>query len=75
MQQITQGLDELVTEILVQQMINPKNKDFYIKELTVDKIISLLAEMPAADPSLTEIFWTAFKKAQKYLKTEELLGL
>lgn len=75
MQQITQGLDELVTKILVQQMINPENKDFYIKELTVDKIISLLAEMPTADPSLTEIFWTAFKKAQRYLKTEELLGL
>lgn len=65
MYQISDGLDTMMTNLLVKQMLNPFNKDFYIRNLTIDKVKSMLAEMQSASPSIVDIFWKAFYTAKQ----------
>lgn len=72
MQNISDGLDELMINILVTQMINPDNKDFYLPTLTVGKAQEMFVEMQSAGITAIDIFWAAFKKASKYFLQNKL---
>lgn len=68
---ISNGLDQLMVDMLVNCMTNPDNKDFYIGNFTLGKLKTYFAEMPSGDVSVDDIFWTAFGIAQaKYLKEQ-----
>lgn len=71
LQHISEGLDQLMVNMLVNCMTNPDNKDFYIGNFTLGKLKTYFAEMPSGDVSVDDIFWTAFGIAQaKYLKEQ-----
>lgn len=55
------ALNKIFIDITVMSMLNPLNKDFFIKTLTIEKIKYLLEN---ADDDLIDIFWTALGIAQ-----------
>ena len=59
------ALDNIFLNMTLTCMLNPKNKDFYIKKLTIDKTSQFLADQP--DDELVDIFWTAFSIAQSIM--------
>ena len=63
LQHISVGLDEVLTDMLTRCMLNPDNKDFYIGNLTLDKVKQYFAEMPQDDVSVASVFWSAFSSA------------
>lgn len=74
LQHISVGLDEVLTDMLTRCMLNPDNKDFYIGNLTLDKVKQYFAEMPQGDVSVDVVFWSAFSRAQaQYLKEQAYL--
>lgn len=72
---ISESLDEVMVNILFNQMTNPDNPDFYIEKLTIGDIQTMLKDMRAIGESSVEIFWTAFRRAQKFLQFKKLLEL
>ena len=73
LQHISVGLDEVLTDMLTRCMLNPDNKDFYIGNLTLDKVKQSFAELPQDDVSVASVFWSAFSRAQaQYLQTQKL---
>ena len=71
LQHISNGLDEILTNMLTRCMLNPKNKDFYIGNLTLDKVKQYFVEMPQDDVSVASVFWNAYSRAEgQYLKEQ-----
>ena len=56
MEKLTDCLDKVVIDITVRNMLNPNNKDFYIPNITLEKLESLVGE----DEYASQIFWSAF---------------
>ena len=42
MEKLSNSLDKVLIDMTVTQMLNPNNKDFYIGNLTLDKVSSLI---------------------------------
>lgn len=61
---VSEGLDEILTNMLVRCMLNPDNKDFYIGTMTLDKVRQYFAEMPHGDTSVASVFWNAYSRAE-----------
>lgn len=59
MEKLTDCLDKVVIDMTVRNMLNPNNKDFYIPNITVRKLESLVGE----DDYASQIFWSAFEIA------------
>lgn len=56
---------EVMINFTVKCMLNPNNKFFYIKNLTLDKLSKLIA----GDSERAEVLFTAFERAQsRYLE-------
>lgn len=73
LQHISVGLDEILTDMLTRCMLNPDNKDFYIGNLTLDKVKQYFAEMPQDDVSVASVFWNAYSRAEaQYLQTQKI---
>ena len=47
---------DVMVNMTVKCMLNPKNKDFYIKSLTLEKVSAIISE----DSDLASTFWTAY---------------
>ena len=61
---------DVMVNMTVKCMLNPKNKDFYIKSLTLADIAAIIEE----DSSRADTIWTAFHIAREELiKEEELI--
>ena len=65
------SLDRMMIDLLVKQMLNPNNKDFYIGNLTVEQVKELFVEMQQDCIDITTVFWTAFSVAQSTLIAEQ----
>lgn len=61
MEKLTNTLDKVVIEMTVRNMLNPNNKDFYIPNITLEKLESLVGE----DAYASHIFFSAFEIAYK----------
>lgn len=61
---------ELGIDSLYRSMTNPKNKTFYIGNLTPAKAV-YLTQHPENDKHYEEDFWIAFSRAQYWYKTIE----
>lgn len=60
------SIKNLFIEMTVKSMLNPENKDFYIKHLSLDKVEQMLS---GEDNDLVACFWSAYCIAQaKYLE-------
>jgi hypothetical protein len=69
---ISKSLDQAMVDLTVKQMLNPDNADFYIGNLTLDKVKGLFVEMNDTNVTAVDIFWKAFHIAeQKYKALEE----
>lgn len=66
---ISKSLDNVMVDITVRSMLNPENPDFYIGNLTLDKLKGLFVEMNDVSVSAIDIFWKAFHIA--YAKFNE----
>ncbi len=74
LEHISVGLDEVLTNMLTRCMLNPNNKDFYIENLTLEKVKQYFIDMPQDDISVATIFWTAYSRAEaQYLEEQKLL--
>lgn len=68
------GLDQVMVNFLVRAMLNPNNKDFYIKNLTLHNIAEMFTAMNNRGHDISDVFWTAYDIAegtylqQKYLE-------
>ena len=58
---------DVMVNMTVKCMLNPKNKDFYIKSLTLEKASAIIN----ADSGLAATFWTAYHIAHEELVKEE----
>lgn len=67
----TKSLDKVMIDLLVKQMLNPDNKDFYIGNLTIEQVKELFVEMQQDCIDITTVFWTAFGVAQATLIAEQ----
>ena len=64
MEKLTNTLDKVVIEMTVRNMLNPNNKDFYIPNITIEKLESLVGE----DAYASHIFFSAFAIASAQIK-------
>ena len=48
---------KVFVDLTVKSMVNPDNKDFYIKKLSLEQVKNLLTD---TDDDLVDCFWTAF---------------
>lgn len=62
-------LNNVFVELTVRSMLNPNNKDFYIGNLTVDKVNRLLHN---THEKLVDAFWTAFGIAHSKFVKEKI---
>lgn len=67
----TKSLDKVMIDLLVKQMLNKENKDFYIGDLTIEQVKELFIEMQQDCIDITTVFWTAFSVAQATLIAEQ----
>lgn len=67
----TKSLDKVMIDLLVEQMLNPNNKDFYIGNLTIEQVKELFVEMQQDCIDITTVFWTALSVAQATLIAEQ----
>lgn len=61
---------DTMVDITVKCMLNPTNKDFYIKSLTLADVAAIIEE----DSSRADTIWTAFHIAREELLKEEELA-
>ena len=64
MEKLSNCLDKVVIEMTVKNMLNPNNKDFYIPNITIEKLESLVGE----DEYASHIFFSAFAIASAQIK-------
>ena len=62
MEHIKNSLSNCLKSLMVQCMLNPDNKDFYIGTLTMERVQQILTNFN--DPEFTQLFWGAFEMAQ-----------
>lgn len=58
---------DVMVNMTVKCMLNPQNKDFYIKSLTLEKLSDIINE----DNDLADTFWTALHIAREEIMKEE----
>lgn len=64
MEKLANSIDKVVVDMTVRCMLNPDNQDFYLHNITVEKLESLLG----ADDYASQIFWSAFAIASAQIK-------
>lgn len=64
MEKLTNTLDKVVIEMTVRNMLNPSNEHFYLHNLTIEKVQSLLD----GDEYASHIFFSAFAIASAQIK-------
>lgn len=69
MKHLNSHLNDAMVSITVKCLLNPDNKDFYIKDLTLEKISVIIDN----DSSRADTFWTAFHIAREQIIEEELI--
>lgn len=68
MEKLTNSIDKVVIEMTVRNMLNPNNKDFYIPNITIEKLQRLVD----GDEYAAHIFFSAFTIASaKYAELVE----
>lgn len=70
MEHIQNSLSNCLKSLMVQCMLNPNNKDFYIGTLTIERVQQILLNFN--DPEFTQLFWDAFEVAQAELNCQIL---
>lgn len=66
------SLDKALTDLLVTQMLNKDNKDFYIGNLTVGQVNDLFIEMQQDSIDVSVVFWNAFSVANSALIAQQI---
>lgn len=72
LEHISKSLDQVMVDITVRCMLNPDNKDFYIGDLTLEKVKGMFVEMNDPDLDILTVFWKAYHIAEtEYLKQQK----
>lgn len=64
-------LDRIVIDMTVRNMLNPKNEDWYLPNLTLQRVIEIYHDI-AMDECAIMIFWAAFDIARTQIKPKLL---
>lgn len=64
MEKLTNSIDKVVIDMTVRSMLNPDNKDFYIPNITIEKLERLVN----GDEYAAHIFFSAFAIASAQIK-------
>lgn len=72
MEHISKSLNIVMKNIMVKCMLNPENKDFYIKNLTKEKLEEYIEQYSKISPSAEEVLRTAYNEALNKINPEKV---
>ena len=68
LKKVSKGINTILVNMMVKCMLNPDNKDFYLGNLSLEKVEHFFKTMPQ-DDEVADVFWSAYSIAEpKYLE-------
>lgn len=75
LEHVSKNLNSILVNMMVRCMLNPDNKDFYLDNLSLEKVEHFFKTMPQ-DDEVADVFWSAYSIAEpQFIKQREQLAI